>query len=73
MAYVIKVLVVSKNSRKSLSDETVKLYGGGETKTDSSGMATLIANNSTVSVYVNGRTVYDGYASSAPDPIIFEK
>lgn len=73
MAYAIQVMVVNKSTRKGLSGHTVKLYGSDPVKTDNSGMATLITNSSSVEVYVNGTTVYAGYASSAPNPIIYEK
>ena len=73
MAYVIKVMVVDKKTGKGLSGHRTKLYGGTEIKTDSKGMATLIAEKSSITVYVNGFQVYNGNASSAPKPIIYEK
>ena len=73
MAYVITVMVISKKTKKGLSGHKVKRYGGSEVKTDSKGMATIIAENSSVTIYVDGVQAYNGYASSAPQPIIFEK
>lgn len=73
MAYAIKVMVIDKNTRKGVSGQKVKLYGGKEVKTDSSGIATVVATSSSVTVYVNGTTAYDGSASSAPNPILYEK
>jgi len=73
MAYVIKVMVVDKKTQKGLSGYKVKRYGGSEATTDSKGMATVITEDSSVTVYVNGVQVYNGYASSAPKPIIYEK
>jgi hypothetical protein len=73
MSYAVRVMVVDKKSRKGLSGHRVKSYGGGEVKTDSSGMATVVSNSSTITVYVNGFQVYSGSASSAPNPIVYEK
>jgi len=73
MAYVIKVMVVNKKTQKGLSGHKVKRYGGSEVTTDSNGMATVITEDSSVTVYVDGVEVYNGYASSAPKPIICEK
>jgi len=70
MAYAIKVMVVERKTNKGLSGMRVKTYGGSEVKTNANGMATLVAQNSTVTVYVEGSTAYDGSASSAPNPII---
>lgn len=72
-AYAIKVMVIDKTSRKGVSGQKAKLYGGSVVKTNSSGIATLIATSSSVTVYVNGTTAYNGSASNAPDPIIYEK
>ncbi len=73
MAYVIKVMVVDRKTGRGLSGEKVKTYGGAETKTDSSGHATVVANSSSVEVYVNGSRAYSGSSISAPKPIIYEK
>jgi len=73
MSYAIKVMVVDKKTRKGLSGHKVKNYGGSEVKTDSKGIATVVSDSSSVTVYVNGFEVYDGSASSAPNPIIYEK
>jgi len=73
MAYVIKVMVVDRRTGRGLPGERVKTYGGSETRTDSSGMATLISNSSSVTVYVNGFRAYEGSALSAPRPIVYEK
>ncbi len=73
MAYAVTVMVVDRRSRKGLSGHRVKCYGGRETKTDSSGMATVISESSNITVYVNGFEVYSGSASRAPNPIIYEK
>jgi hypothetical protein len=73
MSYAIEVMVVDKKTRKGLSGHRVKLYGGNEEKTNSCGMATLISRSSSITVYVNGFQVYSGAASSAPNPIIYER
>ena len=73
MSYAVQVMVVDKKSRKGLSGHRVKAYGGDEVKTNSAGMATVISKSSSIIVYVNGSQVYSGSASSAPNPIIYEK
>lgn len=73
MAYAIRVMVINKTTRKGLSGQKVKLYGGNEIKTDSSGVANIVATSSSITVYVNGTTAYNGSASSAPNPIVYEK
>jgi len=72
MAYLIKVMVVDKKTKRGLEGYRVKTYSGKETKTDKNGMANLIVEDSRVTVYVNGTEVYDGYTYNAPDPIIYE-
>ena len=64
MAYAINVMVVNRKTNKGLSGLKVKTYGGSKIKTHANGMVTLVANKSTVTVYVEGSTVYDGSASS---------
>lgn len=73
MAYAINVMVIDKKTNRGLSGQRVKLYGGTEMKTKSNGMTTLISESSSVTVYVNGFQVYSGGASSASNPIIYEK
>lgn len=73
MSYAVKVMVVDRKTRKGLSGHRVKSYGGSEVKTDSFGMATVVSNSSSITVYVNGFEAYFGNASSAPNPIIYEK
>lgn len=73
MAYAISVMVIDKKTRKGLSGHKVKRYGGTDVKTDSSGRATIVSDASSVTIYVNGAQVYNGSASSAPNPIIYEK
>jgi hypothetical protein len=72
MAQLIQVFVCNKNG-ESLSGQKVKLYGGSEVLTGKDGYANLTATGSECTVYVNGVTVYDGYASKAPNPIIYKK
>jgi len=71
MAYAIQVMVVDRKSNKGVSGQRVKSYGGSETKTDSHGMATVVVNSSTATIYVNGMQAYSGSASSAPRPITY--
>ena len=72
MAYVITVMVIDRNTGKGLSGYSVKLYNGSTVKTNSDGKANLTADSAEVDVYVNGSSVYSGYASNAPRPIIYE-
>ena len=73
MAYAIQVMVIERKTGKGLSGQRVKLYGGSEITTNSSGIANLVANASSIVVYVNGFQVYSGSASGAPRPIIYNK
>lgn len=73
MAYAIQVMVINRATGKGLSGEKVKVYGGPEVKTNSSGQATLIANSSDIEVYVNGILAYKGSASNAAQQTIVYK
>lgn len=73
MSYAINVMVIDRKTRKGKSGYRVKASGGAEVKTDASGMATVITSQSSTSIYVDGTTVYSGYASKAPNPILCEK
>ena len=73
MSYAIQVMVVNRKSNRGISGQRVKAYGGAETKTDISGMATVIVNSSTATIYVNGTQVYNGSVSSAPKPVLYYK
>lgn len=70
--YVIDVLVVNKDG-KGVSGHQVKRYGGVAVKTNSQGKATVIADASSVTIYVDGSQVYDGSSSKAPKPIVVRK
>lgn len=72
MSRTIKVRVVNKDWY-GLSGYRVKTYGGDEVRTDRDGTAFIDANGSTVSIYVNGRTEYDGSVSRCPNPLIVER
>ncbi|KPA13694.1 hypothetical protein MHK_006098 [Candidatus Magnetomorum sp. HK-1] len=71
MAKVIDVMVCDSNGN-GLSGQTVKVYGKTPVKTDSTGKAAIVIEGS-VSIYVNGFQVYNGSASSAPNPLIHRK
>lgn len=73
MAHVITVMVIDRNTGKGLSGHTVNLYNGSRVKTGSDGKANLTTDSIEIDVYVNGTSVYSGYASKAPRPIIYEK
>lgn len=72
MSKLINVFVCD-SSNYGISGCRVSLYSGEETRTDSNGKATLIANNSSCAVYVDGVEVYDGYISNVPDPIVYRR
>jgi len=69
MIRVIRVKVVDRNGYGK-SGYKVKVYGGQEVKTDREGTAVVEAKNSSVAIYVEGATAYDGYTSSCPNPLI---
>jgi len=73
MSYALTVMVIDRRSRKGLAGERVKVYGGGEVKTNRNGLATVISKNTSATIYVNGFKAYDGSVSRAPNPIIYEK
>lgn len=73
MSYAVQVMVIDRKSNRGVSGQRVKAYGGAETKTNSNGMATVVVNSSTATIYVNGMQAYNGSASSAPKPILYIK
>ena len=72
MSRIIKVKVVDKNGY-GLSGYRVKAYGGEETRTSRDGMVLIDAEGSNVSIYVNGRTEYNGSVSRCPNPLVVER
>ncbi len=70
--YLIKVMVVDKNTRKGVSGYVVKEYQGAEVKTDNNGIANLVCTTPSVFITVNGAKVYEGYAYNAPATIVYE-
>lgn len=72
MSRVIRVKVVDSNGY-GLSGMKVNAYGGDAVRTDRDGEAVIDADGSKVSIYVNGRTAYEGYASSCPNPLIVRR
>lgn len=72
MSKLVSVFVCDSNNY-GISGCKVSLYTGEETRTDSNGKATLIANDSSCTVYVDGTEVYDGYVSNLPSPIIYKR
>lgn len=71
MSKYITVIVV-KNGRGQ-SGYRVKPYGGVEVRTDSNGKAVVEASGSEVSIYVDGRTAWEGATSRCPNPLIVER
>lgn len=41
-----------------------------ETKTDNNGQATISTVAGSIAVFVDGKTVYDGFTSACPNPLI---
>ena len=72
MARLLNVFVCDKNGY-GLSGHKVHLYGGEPIRTDKEGLVSLLPEGSTCTVYVDGREVYDGSVSKAPDPIVCKK
>lgn len=65
--YYITVNVI-KNG-KGYEGARVYRYNGPEQKTDKQGKTTIETTNSTVTIFVNGSTVYNGSTSSCPNPL----
>lgn len=72
MSRTIKVKVVDKNGY-GLSGYRVKAYGGEELRTNRDGTALVDAEGSTVSIFVNGRTEYNGPVGRCPNPLVIER
>lgn len=66
------ITVIVRKDGRGQPGYRVKAYGGPELRTDSSGKATVEASDSTVSIYVNGRTVYEGSAYRCDNPLIVD-
>jgi len=73
MARLVKVFVCDQNGY-GISGQRVKMYGGDEIRTDSSGIAELIIEDGgNVSIYVNGVTAYSGSKSNLPSTLTYRK
>lgn len=72
MSRTIKVKVVDGDGF-GMSGYRVKTYGGPELKTNKDGTVLIDAEGSTVSIYVNGRTEYEGSVNRCPNPLIIER
>lgn len=70
MAKVVKIYVVNDKGIGQLG-QRVKTYGGSEIKTDREGCATLLIDGSSVSIYVNGHTAFNGSSSNLDSTEIF--
>lgn len=69
----IKVVVISKSDRTAKKGCKVKLYGGDTVLTDEKGAAVFLTDKSEISIYVDGSTVYSGYAASIKGDLLVEK
>ncbi len=72
MARLIRVFVCDRDGY-GISGQKVKSYGGDIVYTDRQGFASILAEGSEISIYVNGFTAYEGGVSRAPDPVIYKK
>lgn len=72
MSRLINVFVCDSKGY-GLSGCRVNLYGGDTERTNNNGSVSLMADGSNCTVYVDGREVYDGSVSRAPDPIVCRK
>lgn len=72
MSRVIRVKVVDSNGY-GLSGMKVNAYGGDVSRTDRDGEAVVDVDSSSVSIYVNGRTAYEGSTSNCPNPLIIRR
>ena len=63
------ITVIVRKDGRGQPGYRVKAYGGPELRTDSAGKATVEASGSNVSIYVNGRAVYEGSASRCDNPL----
>ncbi len=72
MSRTIKVRVVDKDGY-GLGGYRIKAYGGVEIRTNRDGTALIDVEGSNVSIFVNGRTAYDGSVSRCPNPLIIER
>lgn len=68
---VIRVKVVDDNGY-GCQGVKVQAYGGDTYKTDRDGEVTLSIDSAKVTIYVNGRTRYDGFTDRCDNPLIVE-
>ncbi len=68
---VIRVKVVDDDgyARQGIK---VYAYGGDVTRTDRDGEVTLSIDSAKVTIYVDGKTRYDGYTDRCDNPLIVE-
>lgn len=67
MSKYITVIITNRDG-KAQSGVKVSTMSS-ETRTDNNGQATICVSGSSITIFVNGRTVYDGFASSCPNQI----
>ena len=69
---VITVMVVDGKGYGKYGYE-VWAYGGDHFRTDKNGKVDLLIEGDTASIYVNGRTAYDGSLSRCPNPLLVRR
>lgn len=73
MTRLVKVFVCDSNGR-GVSGQRVKMYGGNEMSTNSSGIVEfLIDEGGDVSIYVNGNTAFSGSKARLPSVLTYQK
>lgn len=69
MATTYISVIVTNSQGKAQSGVKVSTISQ-QTTTDSNGQAMISTVSSSVAIFVNGREVYDGFASACPNPLI---
>lgn len=72
MSRTITVKIVDKNGY-GLSGYKVNAYGGDIVKTDSNGKASIEIDGSKATIYVNGKTEYNGSTNNCQNPLIITR
>ncbi len=72
MSKVVKVYVVDSDGN-GLVGQRVKTYGGTEQRTDRNGCVALVVEGSSVSIFVNGFTAFNGAVSRLDSQEVFTK
>lgn len=69
MSYYITVMVYDRKTNRGKYGVSVSSNESGTVRTDDNGQVNLSFSGSKAQIYVDGKTVYDGYLSSCPNPL----